>query len=444
MSFINGEIIGKEYEKIGPWGIKFKTLISKDEGVFEIKRKDIKLNERIEAIKKAAKIMEKEKEKIIRTISIETGKCYGMAEKELNATIKRMLLVDEEKEILKTEFIDSREIDGRIAFVEKEPIGDVLVISPFNYPLGITVLMAVPIILGGNKVIIKPSLKTPNSAFYFVDALIKGGIPKENIHLLITNHENIKIDKVDGIAFTGSSEVGLKLIEKYSNKKIIAELGGKGNALVLDDANLNLSAKEISIGAFSFSGQRCDAIARVLVTKKNKKELINKIEEEIKKMKFCNINDENGLTPLIDKNAIEKYKELIEDATNKGAKLIGNIEIKENFVTPVILENVNEKMKIFWEEAFSPILSVIEIEEEKMVEIANKNKYALDSSIFTNNLKKAYEIAKKLDDGSISINRHPKHGVSYIPYGGYKNSGMGRIGIKKTALFFTKEKYIIY
>ncbi len=450
-SIINGkEVKGKKFSFKGPWNDTINVELidkRKAEKAFLTKSHSLDWTEIQNLFKNTARIVEKQKSMFVDAIMKESGKCRGLAEEEVEAAITRMNLVDKDIEALNPEFIDGRLFGSkRKALLLREPYGIASIITPFNYPLATGILMIVPALVAGNSVVLKPSLKTPLSSYLLVKAMLKAGFPKNAIHPIIGKSSEIGdiMLKGDVIGFTGSPHVGFSLMKKAPDKKYVMELGGKGNAIVLEDADLDKASNEIINGAFKFSGQRCDALARVIVVKKVKSKLLKLLKEKALSLKFATKRSKEGLCPLIDESAIERIKGLLEDAKLKGAKFVTKPKFKGRFVSPVIIDNVNPSMGVFWREVFGPVLSVITVENEKeAISIANKNNYALDSSVFTKDLNKGFEIAKQLNDGEVTINGRPSHGISMFPFGGNKLSGVGRVGIKYGVYEFSRLKTVV-
>ncbi len=420
--------------------------------------KNASINLRLLLLKKwKEKILER-KDILVEILIKESGKSIHYAEGEVNALIERFNFVEREVEVLQPEIKDGDfgyGTQGKKALILKEPYGGVVCIAPFNYPVLTLMIKVIPALLAGNIVIAKPSLKTPISSIVLAEAFDEAaqevGVDKGVFNVFIGKSSEIgdllmEHDFTDMVSFTGSTYVGKMISSKLTLKKFHAELGGKGSALVLDDKNIEVYVKEICAGALKFSGQRCDAINRVIVLEEIKEKLIKQLIEEVQKWKFGDpYSYDTNLVPLIDKNAADKVESLINDAISKGAKLIYGYERKgENIITPVILDGVNEQMKIFYEEIFGPVITITSVKDvDEAIKKAKDNYYGLDASIFIDDVKKGIEIAKQLGEGEITINAHPTHGIGYFPFGGNKDSGIGREGIFHSIEEFTKTKTIV-
>ncbi|MGQ4834167.1 MAG: aldehyde dehydrogenase family protein [Candidatus Asgardarchaeia archaeon] len=414
--------------------------------------RDVPAIERIEIFQYAKDLLEKTKDLFETVLVWEAGKPISNAKGEIHATSQRLQLTMEEARKIFGEYIPGDWSEGtmqKIAIVLREPLGVVLAISPFNYPLFISSSKIIPALLAGNAVVVKPASADPTAVLLFARLLEKVGLPKGSLNVVTTSGSNaahlVKHDKIDMITFTGSTETGLWISQNSGVKKRHLELGGKGAAIVLEDADLKLAVKEVVKGAIKFSGQRCDAISRVLVVESIAEEFVKRFVDEVKKWKYGDPRDPSvELGPLIDSSAANRVYSLIQDAIEKGAKLLYGGKRDGNIIEPTVLDEVPLTARIAWEETFGPVVTIIRVKDiDEAIEVANKSDYGLDSSVFTNNLYNAWKVAKKLHDGEITINSHPVHGVGYFPFGGVKKSGLGREGIGYSIDEMTRLKTIV-
>jgi glyceraldehyde-3-phosphate dehydrogenase (NADP+) len=223
------------------------------------------------------------------------------------------------------------------------------------------------------------------------------------------------------------------------------ELGGKDAAIVLEDADLKEAAKDIVSGAFSYSGQRCTAVKRVLVEDKVADELTGYIKERVEKLKAGDPRKaDTVIVPLISDKAADFVCELIEDALEKGAKLLVGNKREKNLVYPTLIDYVTEDMRLAWEEPFGPVLPIIRVKDvKKAIEIANKSEYGLQSAVFTKNIDKAFNIANELQVGTVQINNKTERGPDHFPFLGVKSSGMGIQGIRYSIEAMTRVKAMV-
>ena len=250
---------------------------------------------------------------------------------------------------------------------------------------------------------------------------------------------------INFINFTGSTEVGQSIAKKVQMVPLLMELGGKDAAIVLPDANLEITAKNIVSGAFSYSGQRCTAVKRVLVLEEVADQLVEKILDQMKKLTVGNpLYGEADIVPLINKKAADFVCDLMEDAKEKGATLRYGGEREGNLIYPTLFDHVTLDMRVAWEEPFGPVLPIIRVKTvDEAIDIANKSEYGLQSSVFTENINNAFNVARKLEVGMVQVNNKTERGPDHFPFMGVKNSGIGVQGIRYSIEAMTRIKGIV-
>lgn len=330
----------------------------------------------------------------------------------------------------------------------RTPLGVALTISPFNYPVNLMITKIVPAVLTGNAVVHKSATNGSLSGWYvaklFHETTVDGFLVTPAVLNYITGKGSeigkwiVKHQKVDAFSFTGSTAVGKSIVDGLPGYiPVQMELGGHNPAVVLEHADLDLAVKEIVRGAFLFSGQRCTSIKRLFVNKKIYDSFIEKLKVAVFGVQLKE--------PLINKRVVEELKEAYDDALNKGAQLIGlPLDIKGNFVSPVVVSGVTKEMKLFNEEVFAPVLAITPFnEEEEVISFCNDSKFGLQASIFAKNIDKATDIALRLEFGRININSIPARSPDVLPFGGVKASGCGVQSIKDSLIFFTQPRGIV-
>jgi glyceraldehyde-3-phosphate dehydrogenase [NAD(P)+] len=408
---------------------------------------------KIEIFQRTRELLLQNAEPFISVLALEAGKPHSNAHGEVKATAERLKLTPEEYGKIRGEHIPgdwSDETIGTDADVLREPLGVVLAISPFNYPLYITATKVIPALLAGNSVVVKTSSKDPLSFLMFARLLELSGIPAPCLNVitgrgLIGEHLAAQ-EKISMLTFTGSTEVGRTLARVAGLKKLHMELGGKGCAIILKDANLDLAATETVKGSISYSGQRCDAVSRVFVEANVADLFLKKVLAEVATYKMGDPRDSSvKLGPLIDHSAVERVHELVTDAVKRGAKLLVGGKYEGNFYEPTVLDKVPMDSRVMWEETFGPVIPIAYVKDaDEAIELANKSHFGLDSCVFTDNINLARKVAKRLEEGEVTINAAPRHGVGYYPFGGNKDSGMGREGIGYSIEEMTRLKTIVY
>jgi acyl-CoA reductase-like NAD-dependent aldehyde dehydrogenase len=253
-------------------------------------------------------------------------------------------------------------------------------------------------------------------------------------------------EKINMLTFTGSTEVGKRLARVAGLKILHMELGGKGSAIVLADADLDLAAKESVKGSLSYSGQRCDAVSRVLVVESVADSFVAKILREVETYKVGDPREPDvKLGPMINHGAVEWVHSLVTDAVGKGAKLLTGGKHEGNYYYPTVLDRVPDTANVMWDETFGPVIPIRRVKDvDEAIDLANRSRYGLDSCVFTNDINLARKVSKRLEEGEVTINAAPRHGVGYYPFGGNKESGLGREGIGYSIEEMTRLKTIVY
>jgi glyceraldehyde-3-phosphate dehydrogenase [NAD(P)+] len=416
--------------------------------------RDLPAIERIEIFNCAARMLDEHMDEFARVLQLEAGKTVKDAQGEVAATMHRLKLTMEEARKIFGDYVPgdwSIDTVGKMALVIREPVGVIAAISPFNYPLYIASSKIIPALLAGNSVLAKPSSSNPISATMFVRVLEKAGIPKGSISIITGSGEEtgnaiVSQEKIDMINFTGSTPVGKGISQGAVMKKLHLELGGKAYALVLEDANLDQAAESCVAGSLKYSGQRCDAISAVLALEPIADKLSDKIVENVDKWKFGDPRDGSVMMgPVISKRAAERIHGMVTDAIDKGAELLKGGKYHDAYYEPTVLDNVPIYADIAKEETFGPVITIIRPkDEDEALKIARSSGYGLESCIFTRDFYRMWRVAKALEVGGVTINGYPSHGVGYFPFGGIKDSGMGREGVGYSIDEMTNLKTIVF
>lgn len=401
---------------------------------------EFKPTKRLKVIERAAELLDHNDGYLIDTLVTEAGKPISGARKEVHTTAERLHLAREEARALYGQYIPGQwveDTEGKFAIVLRNPLGVVAALSPFNYPLFIAAAKIIPALLAGNSVVAKPASDTPLSLLLFARILQEAGLPDGRLQVLTGKGSELgpviaESSKVAAITFTGSTVAGKALAKGSGMKKLHLELGGKAAAIVMNDADIEIAAREVCKGTFKNSGQRCDAISRVLVHESVHKKFIEAVVKETAEYRIGKPWDpETKVGPLINRVALDKVDRLVTDAIQKGADTLTGALFEGLYYTPTIIDKVTLDMEIAKEEIFGPVMPIMTFGcIDEAVKISNSSQYGLDSCIFTENLRKALSVAKQLTDGTVSINTAPAHGVGHFPFGGNKNSGIGREGLK--------------
>ena len=410
--------------------------------------------ERSAYLHKTAAILERDKEEIGTILAKEVAKGIKAAIGEVVRTADLIRYAAEEGLRITGQAMEGGGFEAasknKLAVVRREPVGVVLAIAPFNYPVNLSGSKIAPALIAGNVVMFKPPTQGSISGLLLAKAFEEAGIPA-GVFNTITGRGSeigdyiIEHKEVNFINFTGSTPIGERIGRLAGMRPIMLELGGKDAALVLEDADLEHAAKQIVAGAFSYSGQRCTAIKRVIVLESVADKLVTLLQAEVAKLTVGDPFDNADITPVIDNASADFIWGLIEDAQAKGAQALTPIKREGNLLWPVLFDQVTKDMKVAWEEPFGPVLPIIRVANvEEAIAFANESEFGLQSSVFTNDFKKAFEIAEKLEVGTVHINNKTQRGPDNFPFLGVKGSGAGVQGIKYSIEAMTNVKSIVF
>ncbi|MFX0042112.1 MAG: NADP-dependent glyceraldehyde-3-phosphate dehydrogenase [Candidatus Hodarchaeota archaeon] len=414
---------------------------------------DTPIRERAQILRKAANIMIEWAEPLGHILMQEIGKPIKSAISEIVRTADIFNGTADAGSQLEGETIMGDAFEGftreKISMSYRVPLGVVLCIGPFNYPFNLTGSKIAPALMAGNTIVIKPPTQGAITPLHFGIILDKAGVPPGVVNIItgrgseigdyLTSHASI-----DMIAFTGSSETGKHLGKLAGMKPLLLELGGKDAALVLDDADLELTVKAIVSGAFSFSGQRCTAVKRVLPMPGIADKLIERVTAEAAKLSIGDPAENKTIGPLISSKQCDYVQGLIDDALEKGAELKCGNKREGNIIWPTILDNVTNKMRVAWEEPFGPVLPFIRVKSaEEAIKISNQSEYGLQGMIFTEDIDLAFNIAQELEVGTVQINGKSARGPDHFPFLGTKSSGLGTQGIKYSIEAMSRPKVVV-
>ncbi|BCJ99729.1 NADP-dependent glyceraldehyde-3-phosphate dehydrogenase [Anaerocolumna chitinilytica] len=413
--------------------------------------REVPLSQRAEIMYKAADLLIANTKSLSELLMLEVGKDQKSAESEVTRTADFIRFTADTAKSIHGESIQGDNFSGfskeKFAMVTREPVGVVLAISPFNYPINLAASKIAPALVSGNTVVFKPATTGSLCGTALANIFLEAGLP-EGALTVVTGKGSVIGDyivthpDISFINFTGSTEVGLDISKKVHMVPLLMELGGKDAAIVLKDADLPFAAKNIVAGAFSYSGQRCTAVKRILVLNEVADELIRYLKNEIDKLKVGNpLTMPAEVVPLINEKAADFVWELMEDAKAKGAKMIVGGKREGNLIYPTLFDEVTEEMRIAWEEPFGPVLPILRVNTvEEAVALANKSEYGLQSSVFTENITDAFHVASKLEVGTVHINNKTERGPDHFPFLGVKKSGIGTQGIRYSIEAMTRVK----
>ena len=409
--------------------------------------------ERADVLRKAATLMRKWANQLGYILMKEIGKPLKSAISEITRTADFFEATAEAGLLQEGEAIYGDAFKGfgkdKISMTYRVPLGVVLCIGPFNYPFNLTGSKVAPALMAGNTVVVKPPSQGAITPLFFGLILEQAGIPPGIVNIItgkgseigdyLVNHPSVNM-----VSFTGSSQTGKHLASVAGMKPLLLELGGKDAAIVLNDADLETTADAIVSGAFSYSGQRCTAVKRVLPMPGIADRLINLVKKKVLNLTIGSPEENATIGPLINSKQCDYVQGLIDDALEKGSTLLCGNKRENNIMWPTLLDNVTTEMRIAWEEPFGPVLPFIRVHSaEEAIEISNNSEYGLQGMIFTENLDLAFNIAQEIDVGTVQINGKSERGPDHFPFLGTKSSGLGTQGIKYSIEAMSRPKVVV-
>lgn len=328
----------------------------------------------------------------------------------------------------------SEDTTGRIGFLQRFPLGPVVGIVPFNFPLNLACHKLAPAIAAGNSVVLKPASATPVSSLLLGDMALAAGLPPEAISVVPctgVRAEHLARDpRVAYLSFTGSCAVGWHLREIAGRKKVGLELGGNAAVIVHEDANLEFATQRITTGGFINAGQVCISVQRVLAHRPVYEEIVEKILAATKALRVGDPRDPaTDVGPMIDRLKAEEAYRKVQEAVRQGARALTGGTLEETMFAPTVLVDTTPEMRVNREEVFAPVVSVTPYDDfSDALRIADTGEYGLQAGIFTQNINRAMRAFAEMDVGGVMVNDIPTFRSDQMPYGGAKGSGLGREG----------------
>jgi acyl-CoA reductase-like NAD-dependent aldehyde dehydrogenase len=418
------------------------------------KMADMPAFERAEILEKVAGYLKAEKEECARIIAKEAAKPLKAARAEVDRTIMTYTFAAHEARRITGETVPMDAApggQGRLAFTIREPLGVIAAITPFNFPMNLVAHKVGPAIAAGNTVVLKPASQTPLSAYKIAEYFHRAGLPYGALNVITGSGRAVgdilmNDDRIKMITFTGSPEVGKYIRENSGLKRITLELGSN-SALIVDDAvAIEQVIPKVVSGAFAYQGQVCISIQRIFVHENIFDKFVEQFVSETKKLKAGDpLEEDTDLSALITRGDVRRTKDWVDEAVRNGAVLKLGGDFLDGIFQPTILAEVPQGEKVSCEEIFAPVVHINRFNQiEEAIELVNDSKYGLQAGIFTNDIHKALQAARKLEVGGVMINEIPTFRVDQMPYGGVKMSGMGREGIKYAVEEMTELKLISF
>ncbi len=339
--------------------------------------------------------------------------------------------------------------EGRMAFTRRFPIGPILGITPFNFPLNLVAHKLGPAMAAGNPMILKPAPQTPLSSLWLGRAVLDAGWPEGAISVLPCSNEvaaTLVADRrIAMLSFTGSASIGWMLRRQAATSRVTLELGGNAAVILCEDADLEKAVAKILVGGFTYAGQSCISVQRVFVHRSLKEEFLARIVEGLGRLVTGRLDDEaTRLGPMINEAAAIRAQGWIEEAVGMGARLHAGGGRTGCMLQATVLSDVPADAQLSREEAFAPVITVEAYDDfDRVLAAVNRSRYGLQAGLFTSNWKKMRQAWNELEVGAILVDESSAWRAEHLPYGGVKDSGIGREGVRSAILEMTEPRMLI-
>lgn len=401
---------------------------------------DMPAFKRAEILFRTAALIRERADDFAKTIAAEAGKALKYARAEVDRAISTFTIASEEAKRLHGETIPLDAVpagEGYFGFWTRRPVGVIAAISPFNFPLNLVAHKVAPALASGNTLVLKPASTTPLSALKLCGVLMEAGLPNGAINFIVgsggTVGEWLVTDpRVDKVTFTGSPDVGRHILSVAGIKKVTLELGNTSPVVVAPDADLDFVAKRCAVGAYYNSGQVCISVQRIYSEKQVYEPFSEKFVKATEAMVVGDPLDERvDVGPMIDVKEVDRIEDWVNEAQTSGAKVLTGGKRDGTVYYPTVLADVHDDMKVMAEEAFGPVASIISSDDfETALKQANDTKFGLQVGVFTNDVNRVFKAVRRLNFGGIIVNDTPNFRADHMPYGGNRQSGLGREGVK--------------
>ena len=383
--------------------------------------------------------IEKNSEDLARLVALEAGKPIKTARTEVDRAIFTFSVAAEEAVRVGGEYLPldwQASTAGRWGIVRRFPLGPIAAITPFNFPINLVAHKVAPAIAAGCSVVLKPAPQTPLTSLRLAQLIEQAGWPPGALNVLPLSNDDagllVSDDRLRLLSFTGSTAVGWALKQKSGKKKVVLELGGNAGVLICADANLEYAAERCVTGGFGYAGQSCISVQRILVEESAYPKFLSALVARVQKLKVGGVLEEiTDVGPLISEEAALRVMQWIEEAVRDGAKIVCGGHRNGAMVTPTVLTNTKPDMRVNCKEIFGPVVTVEKFSDyEDSLNALNRSEFGLQAGVFTRDFKRITRAFETLEVGGLMIGEVPTFRIDHMPYGGAKDSGLGREGLR--------------
>ena len=391
-------------------------------------------------------------EEFARLIALEAGKPIKMARAEVSRAVFTFAIAAEEATRIAGEWLPldwQPSTAGRGAIVRRFSLGPILAITPFNFPLNLVAHKVAPAIAAGCTIVLKPAPKTPLTSFLLAEVIEKSGWPAGAFNALLLSNSDaeqlVSDDRLKMLSFTGSAPVGWALKSKSGKKKVALELGGNAGVIVHSDWPIDDAAARCVVGGYAYAGQTCISVQRIFVHRKIEQHFLGKLTEGVQKLKSGDpLDDSTDVGPMISEDAARRAASWIEEAAQAGATIVTGGKRHGSFVDPAILTHTRPDMKVSCQEVFAPVVLVEPYDDfDDAIRRVNDSPYGLQAGVFTRDAKLLFRAFEELEVGGVIAGDMSSFRIDHMPYGGVKESGMGREGLRYAIEEMTEQRILV-
>ncbi len=393
------------------------------------------------------------REDFARTIALEAGKPIKTARVEVERASFTFRVASEEArriygEIVPLDWLPGN--DGRIAHVRRVPLGPIVGISPFNFPLNLVAHKVAPAMAAGNPIVLRPASQTPVSALKLAEIVLGAGWPADGIAVVPCSVDVarplVEDDRVKLLTFTGSPAVGWGLKTRAGRKRVTLELGGNAAVIVNDDADVAYAAERVAWGGFAYAGQACISVQRVYVHQMVYDQFADELVRRVEALSVGDpLNEQTDVGPLIDAAAADRVEEWLDEAVGAGATVRTGGRLTGSLWSPTVLERVPEEVRASCDELFAPVVNLTPFDDvSEAISAAGRSQFGLQAGLFTNDLRVIDEAFDRIDVGGLMVNDVSTYRIDHMPYGGVKSSGSGREGVRYAIEEMTELKLLTF
>jgi acyl-CoA reductase-like NAD-dependent aldehyde dehydrogenase len=415
--------------------------------------RDLPAYERGAILAKASAVLARRRDEIGRILAAEAGKPIRDALTEVDRAAMTFHVSGEEARRLGGEVIPldlAPHGRGRFAILRRFPLGPVSAISPFNFPLNLSAHKLGPAVAAGNPIVLKPATKTPLAALFLAAALEESGLPPGAVSILPMSRQLgdrlVTDERFKLLTFTGSSLVGWAMKARAGKKKVILELGGNAGVIVDESADVAWAARRVAAGGFAYAGQSCISVQRVFVHERVYAEFARQLVERVGALVVGDpLDPATDVGPMIDSGEVDRIEAWVREAVGEGARVLtGGTRIGRSAYAPTVLEGVPEAARVCAQEVFAPLVALYRFSDfNHAVAAVNRSRYGLQAGVFTGDLARTLTAFERIETGGVIINDVSTYRIDHMPYGGVKDSGVGREGPRYTIEEMTEPRLLV-